>query len=420
MARTKDQPKAANLSDGPPRPWRWLAAFSSGLFWLFAATGWLGIIAWGLGEAVSDRYAWSQWLEWIPTIFTLIGAFTCLGVAWIMAVLRNALRQAGGELGSGGESRGPKKSDRPALFALRSGWLAWTVVLVYFVVAENPFYKPAPEPPAFDQDSFRLVYWNAGGEEKPGWDRAIGGFNPDILVLNGLRASAAAPGLRSLLDSSASVVVNDLFTVISKRPIVRWGATSLAMMRGEGIDPRQDAGNRRWVDHGRGLFFQFRCPPVKEGEAPTVRTAWVIDLPSDLSLSRAQVTARANEVIETFPGPVYVKDSRGAWVPEAVPGSQVGFPTPDLITGDFNIPRGSWSLRALTTHLRDGYPSPGIESVDAYDQAARRFCASWPRPRPFLHLDQTFLGPKFRAWSYSLRDPGSAEHFAQIIDVASR
>ena len=91
---------------------------------------------------------------------------------------------------------------------------------------------------------------------------------------------------------------------------------------------------------------------------------------------------------------------------------------------DFNIPRGSWSLRALIAHLHNGKDplstSANAVSDSAYHQAARRFCASWPRPYPFLHLDQTFLGPKLRAWSYVLRDPGSAEHFAQVVDITTR
>lgn len=424
MPQDTAHPHFPDIDRGSTRPWRFLTALSNALSLLFAVVAWSGITAWAVGEVVSDRYAWSQWLEWIPTIFTLVGAFVCLAASAIAAALCNALRNAQISTTAGNAPLRRGTPGRASRFALVSGWLGWCAVLVYFIISETPFYRPKPEPPAFNQSSFRLVYWNAGGEEKPGWDRAIGALQADILVLNGVRSTSGMPGLQPLLDANPSVIVNDLFTVISARPIVRWGATSLAVARGEGLDPRQEAGRRRWADHGRALFFQFADPAPTPDTPPVLRTAWLIDLPSDLSLARAEVTARANEVINTFPGTAYVKDARGAWVPEASPLNPPGFPTPDLITGDFNIPRGSWSLRALIAHLHNGKDplstSANAVSDSAYHQAARRFCASWPRPYPFLHLDQTFLGPKLRAWSYVLRDPGSAEHFAQVVDITTR
>lgn len=420
LGRVTPEPNYAKIVDrydGSPRPWRGLTSMAGFLTWLFASASWLGTLAWAAGEIVSDRYSWSQWLEWIPTLFVLVGSSACLLAAWAAAALRDALRNL--TLAPLGEPStvGEKKAGRAARLLLRCGWYGWCLTLVYFFISETPFYKPTPPPPAFNQDSFRLASWNSGGEERPGWDRALGATNADILVLNGLRSSATMSGLRPLIDSGASVIQNERFLVISKRRILRWGATSLAMARGAGLDPRQETGSRPWIDRGRALFFQFESTD----SPPILRTAWVIDLPSDLSLSRAEVTARAHEVIHTFPGKAYVLNAAGAWVPEPAPGTNTepsegpglkvdqGFPPPDLITGDFNIPRGSWSLEILTRGL-----------TSAYDQAARRYCASWPRPYPFLHLDQTFLAPGLRAWSYALREPGSAEHLVQVVDVTVR
>lgn len=409
--------KIVDRYDGSPRPWNALTTASGFLAWLFSTTAWLGMAAWALGEVVSDRYVWSQWLEWIPTIFTLVGALACLAAASAAAALRGALGNVSAASSGRSGGAGSSKPGCGSRVLLRSAWLAWSAVLVYFFLTETPFYKPSPEAPAFNQDSFRIASWNSGGEEAPGWDRALGALNADILVVNGLRSSAKMPGLRPLLDSGVSAIFNERFLVISKRPIVRWGATSLAMARGDGLDPRQETGRRPWIDRGRALFFQF----LSTDTPPMTRTAWVIDLPSDLSLHRAEVTARAHEVISTFPGKAYILNAAGAWVPEpdsdaeqksgaaTRPTALLGFPTPDLITGDFNIPRGSWSLGVLTKGL-----------TAAYDQAARRYCASWPRPYPFLHLDQTFLAPGLRAWSYALKEPGSAEHLVQVVDITVR
>ena len=94
-------------------------------------------------------------------------------------------------------------------------------------------------------------------------------------------------------------------------------------------------------------------------------------------------------------------------MPEDTGTATVGFPAPDIVVGDFNIPRSAGSLKALGR----GYPS-------AFDQAGRGYMASYPRVRPIFHIDQTFVAPGLRVFDYRLPDIGAGAHRAQVVDIA--
>lgn len=82
--------------------------------------------------------------------------------------------------------------------------------------------------------------------------------------------------------------------------------------------------------------------------------------------ARHEITEQAARVLREFKGPALRPDSLQRWVEDESPSLR-GFPEPDLIIGDFNIPRGSASLDAIT----HGKPN-------AFDQCGFRPTASWP------------------------------------------
>jgi endonuclease/exonuclease/phosphatase (EEP) superfamily protein YafD len=90
-------------------------------------------------------------------------------------------------------------------------------------------------------------------------------------------------------------------------------------------------------------------------------------------------------------------------------GAGPGFPAPDLIVGDFNIPRGSRSLRRLTL----GYPH-------AHSQAGHGHAGTYPRHRQLVHIDHMFVGPRLRAARYETVDPGVGSHRMQVVEVVVR
>ncbi len=56
-------------------------------------------------------------------------------------------------------------------------------------------------------------------------------------------------------------------------------------------------------------------------------------------------------------------------------------PAPDVITGDFNTPAGSWSLRTAM----------GVDYVDAYRVAGTGNPYTWPSVSPLMRIDHVFV-----------------------------
>lgn len=357
---------------------------------------WLVIGSWFAGEILSDRWFWTQFFEWMPTLAALIAAGGAVVTAWVFIVAWSVLARR-------------RVREKRGAVAAAAAVVACLAVLVYFSIVELRLVSSRPPAPGAGAEKLRIVYWNASAAEKPGWELVVGGAAGDITILNGVSNLTMLPAVQELMGETRSVVYAENFTILSKPKVVRWGFTSLKVARGQGLDPRLIIGRRTPVDPGHALFLEIERPG---GELMVVH---VIDLPSDLSLARWEVTAKARRSMDEFDGPVHVADSLGRWSTLArgpdVPREQAvqGFPEPDVVIGDFNIPRGAASLEAVTH---------GFEN--AFTQAGRGYGASWSRYSvffPLFHIDQAFVGPSWRAYSYRLIDPGSGSHLVQVVDL---
>lgn len=373
-----------------PAPLRFIASVRAALSMLALLPGMLILAAWVLGNLCSDRWYWSQWLEWIPTSVALAASGVFFSLAGVL------------------HPRG-RRDQRPSRARLLAS-LAWGLVLVYMLLVDwrmpnafNDRQQPGPS-------STRVLFWNAAAEDEPGWSRAALGENADVVVLVSLKHDDELARISKSMGESESVIVTDRFTVLSRRKIERYALTQLDIAPGEGLDPRQRTGTRKWADPGHAMFIELAAdehrPPM---------CVWVLDLPSDLSLARHEITEHAARFLREFKGPAFRTDGLGAWA-EDDSTTLRGFPEPDLIIGDFNIPRGSASLDAITR----GKPN-------AFDQCGFGPTASWPCkwPRtgraiwPVLHIDQMFVGPALRATSYTLINPGAGAHRMQRADVVA-
>ncbi|MFO0835478.1 MAG: hypothetical protein U0638_10935 [Phycisphaerales bacterium] len=352
--------------------------------------GVLVLAAWMVGNLCSDRWYWSQWLEWIPTSVALAGSGVFLSLAGLL------------------HPRGTRDRRPSRARALSS--IAWGLVLVYMLLVDwrlpNAFKdreRPGP-------GSTRVLFWNAAAEDEPGWSRAAMGENADVVVLVSIKNDDELARISKSMGESESVIVTDRFTVLSRRRIGRYALTQLDIAPGEGLDPRQRTGTRKWADPGHAMFIELAADDHRPAAC-----VWVLDLPSDLSLARRDITAQAAGVIREFKGPALLPNSMQAWVED---GATVlrGFPEPDLIIGDFNIPRGSASLDAITRGKPNAFDQCG------YGPTASWPC-KWPRTRfaiwPVLHLDQMFTGRGLRATSYTLINPGSGTHRMQRADFVA-
>jgi hypothetical protein len=352
----------------------------------------LGVLilgAWMVGTLCSDRWYWSQWLEWIPTSLALLASAPFLVLAGLL------------------HPRG-ERACRPTRARVLAS-MAWGLVCVYMLLIDwrlPNFFKRREMP---GPSGTRVLFWNAAAEDEPGWSRAALGENADVILLVSLRNEGELARISKAMGESGSVIAAGRFNVLSRRRVERYALISLDIAPGGGLDPRQRTGTRPWTDPGHAMFFELAA----DAQRPPM-CVWILDLPSDLSLARHDVTAQAARAIRGFKGPALRPDDAGRWIPDERPALE-GFPTPDLIVGDFNIPRGSRSLDAIT----GGRPN-------AFDQSGYGPAASWPckwprtsrRIWPILHLDQMFAGPSLRAESYTLIDPGSGTHRMQRADVA--
>lgn len=341
-----------------------------------------------IGEVVSDRYVWSQWLEWTPNaaVFALALVVLATGAA--------VCRLAG-----------------PGARARRRGlWAAlWTMLAVhgaYTVAVDAPFYRRRPQGPASLDESVRVAVWNAAASEREGWETVVAGTDADVVVLVGVTSRDPVPAIMDAMGG-ATRLAYERFTVLSRLPMRRFAFTTLNIQPGSGYDPR--LGERVHAPHDPGAAMYLELAGKGESDGPF--TIWVVDLPSDISLPRVRVASQARRAIDAFDGQRLVRTADATWSVEPGTGysGSTGFPTPDAIVGDFNIPRGAASLESL----RCGYP-------DAFDQASTGYAASWPRRFPLWHLDQAFVGPRFRVWRYELRSTGSGWHLMQIIDLVRR
>ena len=75
---------------------------------------------------------------------------------------------------------------------------------------------------------------------------------------------------------------------------------------------------------------------------------WVVDLPSDWRISRRAIAANAAAAIAAWSGQETIHHGHKS---KDIRDAGPGFPAPDLVLGDFNIPRGSDSLRLLVGNI---------------------------------------------------------------------
>ncbi len=126
----------------------------------------------------------------------------------------------------------------------------------------------------------------------------------------------------------------------------------------------------------------FRLDATAELGRPI--TICAVDLPSDPKRPRHEIARTARRILEDLEAP-----------------------PPDIVVGDFNMTRGSASVKTLF---------PGL--AHAYDQAGRGYGATLPRGYPLYHLDHTLLADTVQATDYALVDLGIGRHLAQIVELA--
>jgi len=286
------------------------------LRWCAAAV----LLAWLIGCVLTDRTPWSQWLWWIPS------------AAAVMAGLVLALTGV--------------PLTRRLHPVMRSTVRLTPIVLtsIWFTAVDHRLLHAPPDTPK----GLSIVHWTIGvpmRDRGAAAARHIIELDPDLAILTDGGAAATHPDMVAWLGENRRARRTGPFTVLTKRPI------------------RQ----LRTLARGDGIAVALLVMETAETGADPL-TILLIDLPSDPSLARRDITSR----LMTF-----LQDSEA---PEA-----------DLIIGDWNLLRGSWSMRRVF---------PGARH--AFDEAGTGFGASFPERWSILHIDHMLMHDPIRCTHYEL------------------
>ncbi|MFN0133550.1 MAG: endonuclease/exonuclease/phosphatase family protein [Phycisphaerales bacterium] len=334
----------------------------------------LVLAAWVVGRVLTDQFAWSQVIFWVPTEVAL-GAATVL---WLVAV---------GLAWMGGTKWGRWRR-RVVLAGLV---LAWGYAAL--VVWRLPNALSAGSTGA-DRSGLHVLNWNVSGVDK--LEPVIATLErtkPDLAVFVNPHMGVPWNRVYEAFGEPRALVQESGILVVSRRSIRRYGMAWLGVPSPEGA-----TGTR--FDPGRALYFEVDA--TAEVGRPIV--VWVMDMPSDWRLARWESARRAEGAIAAWSGSEVRRDEMGNY---SIGGEMSGFPTPDLIIGDMNAPRGSGSLEQIVGGMRS-----------AFDEAGWGRSGSWPRRTPWLHLDQAFVGKGLLAREYRVFDAGAGTHRAQWVVLA--
>jgi hypothetical protein len=359
-----------------------LKAILSTLAWLAALLAGAILAAWAIGHIVTDRYPWSQYLYWMPTPAALVLSMLALMAATGFALLA---RQA--------TSPPPK---RAAAFWLRTlALIVWAFALIHMLTIEwRSFSSPKQASP-----TFRLLFWNSEVERLENFEQCVLSQKPDIAVIANAPHRADWQAIINGLGGTMYSTRSTRFTILSRFPLLRWGATDLKIKGCRPRVPLWSGGGLISVDTGEAIYAELDTTSV------TGRTTviWGLDFPSDPSMIRMDVMQQARATLNSFTGPAFIRAQSGMDQRE----DAAGFPTPDIIVGDFNTPRGSESLKVIAGNLHH-----------AFTDAGRGYSATWPRQLPIIPIDQAFLSPRLFATGYHIVNLGAAKHRAEVIDIA--
>ncbi|MBS0195812.1 MAG: hypothetical protein JSR77_03555 [Planctomycetes bacterium] len=354
--------------------------FARGVARVVLLCGIAGLAAWIVGRVINDAWWWSQFLYWIPSHLAIAGALVCLFIGWLGEVLTPPQER----------SRWPGRM----LMAL----LAIVLVRSCYEWRVDRYVRPAV---AAQERAIRVLAWNPAVDFMDDFAVRVAHVQPQVVTIANRPAYTQWEAIRTAVGGQGSMIRYGRLSLVSRFRVIRWGGTSLGVKGAKERMNTWKGGGELTVDRGEALFVEL---DTREDLGKTT-VMWVVDMPSDLNIGRADMFAQAAAVVTGFRGPAYTRNR--AELDEEEPACN-GFPKPDLVVGDFNTPRGSRSIRTLVGDMRH-----------AYDDAGRGMALSWPRRLPTVPIDQAYLGESLRAVGYEVRDLWAGDHKAQVIDLVA-
>jgi hypothetical protein len=420
----------------------------SAALWSLAA---VLLITWLIGRLFNDSYRWSQFIFWIPSIFTILMA----GISCALALSIQFFLQGFEQLRSGGppENRPPflKRHATNPYVLLCFAWFfcaSWSAFTEHNMFRAWGFSDTNRER---GKIANTILFWNIGGRVRDGWMDQLRLIDADLVVVSNQPNWSVVNEFKTLANQATNRVdaeagakdkyttfLAGIFLVHTRLKLREWGFTTLNIKPGVGFDVRKQSGRYETTDPGYSMYLIFDPEgTVKQGTGQPF-VVWLMDLPSDPSISRQTIAQQAIESIDAWRGTATVLsadlDAKGEpqWI--NVPAEQLGrkgFPLPDVMLGDFNIPRGSRSLKHLTGNMENAYDQAGAGYTASYPRkvpfaqldgpglfSAIRFFI--PSDVPFFHIDQAFIAPSLHATRYRVINLGAGSHWAQFVEIQAR
>jgi len=347
--RSASHPRAARADTRSPTA-RLVVAGTVGLVWSAITVGILGVLAFLVGEVVSDRFLLLQMLSWIPTEAALLSALWTLFFAVVGgAVLR---RMDFGRSRSARSSPIALRTIAPIAFVVSVG------LTVFLLTVEHRPWRSAPE---VGEDAFTILHWNP---RWPNRTRAVGVSESLAMMLEDHPADLIVltdPG-RLLFDGRAAEIADTGLTV------ARSGFFAV-------MTPHPIRELRALVRFGRVDVTLLRLAIADDAEL----TIWLLDLPSEIEVGRMALLREVGALLD-----------------------DVGAPAPDLIVGDMNVTRRSVAVRTLAPDLRN-----------AFGEAGRGLGSTFFEPWPLWHIDHMLITPRVEALDAVTIATGASRHRAQ-------
>lgn len=346
--------------------------------------------AWIAGRAFSDRFGWSQPVSWIPPAVLAAPVWAAVVVTGWRARRRRRRERATGRV--------PARSIVGSI-VLGAGVLFAGVSLAHLLCVELGLHRLARRAPTAGEVSIRLVFWNQAGHRAGDLGPVFVPLEPTVLVLANRHSDSSTGEVARAFAETGPVhaAVGWPFDVFSRLPVRRWASTSL------GLEGRSRAANdSSQRDSGWAAWYELET-------AGGTLVVWAIDLPSDPRAHRVPLAREAGRTLASWSGAVRVREDDGYRYEKA---ERPGFPVPDVVVGDFNIPRGSASLGVFLEEAG----AAGMR--DAFDAAGSGWRRTWPREWPVWAIDHCFVGEGVRARSFETRDPGVGGHRVLVVECA--
>lgn len=372
------------------------------LSWLATICALLALGVWVFGRIVTDRWVFSQWIFWTPTPAVLLGVLGLL--------MTSHLGSFAASRTSAKHNQKDKQSKRVFKRVRTVAWFCLLLAVFWLIFLDwHSHRRLLPSPKAHDETKMlSIAYWNMATNRDDIPVDFLLTLDEDIVIVANGHSRVNWNAIANNTKQNWTLTRMWPFTIFSRVPLNEWALTQLHL-RGklpnvphEIIGPRA---NQTTYDVGLAAFFEFDLPGARDDTF----TVWILDLPSDVSLSKRQIAQQTREEIDTFAG--VIRSGTSPRKPIETPG----FPEADIILGDFNIPRASGSLSAMIDHKT---------YVGAYESAGMGPCATFPRvwskfnlTIPLVHIDQMFVNRAHRVLRYRVEDPGTARHWAQRLVI---